>query len=115
MKLRALVLPCLLSAGLLVPAAHAQRQGTFEFGLFARKNWFGESYGLANRAGGGARLGFYLLRHLELEANGAYTPTRLFPETSTAPFTTTSPSATMRRSSWAAATPTTSTSCAPAA
>lgn len=81
MKLRALVLPCLLSAGLLVPAAHAQRQGTFEFGLFARKNWFGESYGLANRAGGGARLGFYLLRHLELEANGAYTPTRLFPET----------------------------------
>jgi OOP family OmpA-OmpF porin len=77
MKLRALVLPCLLSAGLLVPAAHAQRQGTLEFGLFARKNWFGESYALENRAGGGARLGFYLLRHLELEANGAYTPTRL--------------------------------------
>lgn len=75
MKLRALVLPCLLSAGLLVPAAHAQRQGTFEFGLFARKNWFGHSYALENKAGGGARLGFYLIRHLELEANGAYTPT----------------------------------------
>ena len=81
MKLRALVLPCLLSAGLWVPAAHAQRQGTLEFGLYARKNWFGESYALANRVGGGARLGFYLLRHLELEANGAYTPTRLRPET----------------------------------
>ena len=81
MKLRALVLPCLLSAGLLVPAAHAQRQGTFEFGLFARKNWFGDSYALENKAGGGARLGFYLLRHLELEANGVYTPTRLRPET----------------------------------
>ena len=74
MKLRALVLPCLLSAGLWVPAAHAQRQGTLEFGLYARKNWFGESYALANRVGGGARLGFYLLRHLELEANGAYIP-----------------------------------------
>ena len=81
MKLRALVLPCLLSAGLLVPAAHAQRQGTLEFGLYARKNWFGDSYALANRVGGGARLGFYLLRHLELEANGVYTPTRLRPET----------------------------------
>ena len=76
MKLRALVLPCLLSAGLLVPAAYAQRQGTFEVGLYARKNWFGDSYGLENRAGGGARL--WLLRpvrHLELEANGVYTPT----------------------------------------
>lgn len=77
MKLRALVLPCLLSAGLLVPAAHAQRQGTFEVGLYARKNWFGHSYALENRAGAGARLGFYLLRHLELEANGVYTPTHL--------------------------------------
>lgn len=77
MKLRALVLPCLLSAGLLVPAAHAQRQGTFEVGLYARKNWFGDSYALENRAGAGARLGFYLLRHLELEANGVYTPTHL--------------------------------------
>jgi OmpA-OmpF porin, OOP family len=75
MKLRALVLPCLLSAGLLVPAAHAQRQGTLELGLYARKNWFGDSYALENRAGGGARLGFFLLRHLELEANGVYTPT----------------------------------------
>ena len=60
MKLRALVLPCLLSAGLLVPAAHAQRQGTFEFGLFARKNWFGESYALENRAGGGSTFCFSL-------------------------------------------------------
>jgi len=77
MKFRALVLPCLLSAGLLVPAAQAQRGGTVEFGLYARKNWFGQSYGLHQTAGGGARLGFFLVRGLELEANAAYTPTRL--------------------------------------
>ena len=77
MKLRALVLPCLLSAGLFAPAAHAQRQGTLEFGLYARKNWFGQSYGLHQTAGGGARLGFFLVRNVELEANAAYTPTRL--------------------------------------
>ncbi len=77
MKLRALVLPCLLSAGLLVPAAYAQRQGTVEFGLFARKNWFGQSYGLHQTAGGGARLGFFAMRGLEIEADAAYTPTRL--------------------------------------
>ncbi len=76
MKLRALVLPCLLSAGLFAPAAHAQRQGTVEFGAYVRKNWFGQSYGLHQVAGAGVRLGFFPIRHVELEADGVYTPTR---------------------------------------
>ncbi|MBA2627732.1 MAG: thrombospondin type 3 repeat-containing protein, partial [Gemmatimonadales bacterium] len=75
MKLRALVLPCLLFAGLFAPAANAQRQGTVEFGAYVRKNWFGESYGLHQVAGAGARLGFFPIRHVELEADAVFTPT----------------------------------------
>ena len=74
MKGRAVLFTGLL-AGLLAAPALAQSAGTVEFGLFVRKNWFGESYALQDKAGGGARLGFFLLRGLELEAAGSYTPT----------------------------------------
>lgn len=75
MKLQGLVLSGLLAA-LIAPTASAQGAGTVEFGLFARKNFYGESYGLRDRTGGGARLGFFLIRGIELEASGAYTPAR---------------------------------------
>ena len=74
MKLRGLVLSGLLAA-LVAPVASAQGGGTVEFGLFARKNWFGESYGLKDKVGPGARLGFFLIRGIEIEASGSYTPT----------------------------------------
>lgn len=74
MKLQGLVLSGLLAA-LVAPSASAQGAGTVEFGLFARKNWFGESYGLENKVGGGARLGFFPVRGIEIGAAGSYTPT----------------------------------------
>jgi outer membrane protein OmpA-like peptidoglycan-associated protein len=75
MKLRGLVLSGLLAA-LIAPAASAQGAGTVEFGVFAKKNWFGDSYGLADRTGGGLRLGFFPAKFVEIAASGAYTPTR---------------------------------------
>ena len=75
MKLRGLVLSGLLAA-MVAPAASAQGAGTLEFGLFARKNFYGESYGLRDRTGPGARIGFFPIRGIEIEASGAYTPTR---------------------------------------
>ena len=74
MKLRGLVLSGLLAA-LVAPAASAQGAGTVEFGMFAKKNWFGDSYGLFNRAGGGLRLGIFPVNHIELSVSGVYTPT----------------------------------------
>lgn len=75
MKLRAVILSALVAA-LAAPAAWAQGAGTVEFGLFARKNWFGKSYGIDNRAGGGARLAFFPIKYVSIEASGAYTPTQ---------------------------------------
>jgi|GEM_PF-2169302 len=75
MKLRGLVLSGLLAA-LVAPAASAQGAGTVEFGIFAKKNWFGQSYGLADRAGGGLRLGIFPVGGIELAASGVYTPTK---------------------------------------
>lgn len=74
MKLRGLVLSGLLAA-LVAPMASAQGGGTVEFGLFARKNWFGESYGLKDKVGPGARIGFFPVRGISIEAQGSYTPT----------------------------------------
>ena len=74
MKLQGLVLSGLLAA-LVAPSASAQGAGTVEFGLFARKNWFGESYAIEDKVGGGARLGFFPIRGIEIGASGAYTPT----------------------------------------
>src|SRR5687768_18230320 len=67
MKLQGLVLSGLLAA-VVAPAANAQGAGTLELGVFARKNFFGESYGLRDRTGGGARLGFFLIRGVEIRS-----------------------------------------------
>lgn len=74
MKLRGLVLSGLLAA-LIAPAAVAQGAGTVEVGVFAKKNWLGDSYGLKDRAGGGLRLGIFPMRGIELAVSGVYTPT----------------------------------------
>ena len=67
----------LLCAALMLPAPLlAQRSGSIELGAFGRNTWFGDSYGLEDGLGGGARVGFFISRGLELEATGAWTPSR---------------------------------------
>jgi outer membrane protein OmpA-like peptidoglycan-associated protein len=56
--------------------AVAQKGGTVELGLFGRQTWYGTSYELQDKAGLGARLGFFIVRNLEIEAQGHWVPTR---------------------------------------
>ena len=57
------------------PAA-SQRAGTLEFGAFAQVSYFESSIGFEQGSGGGGiRLGFFPVRHLELEAEGGFVPT----------------------------------------
>jgi outer membrane protein OmpA-like peptidoglycan-associated protein len=57
------------------PAA-AQRAGALELGAFAQVSYFQSSLGFEQGAGGGGvRVGFFPVRHLELEAEGAFVPT----------------------------------------
>ena len=56
--------------------ASAQGTGTFEAGAFAQASYFDRSLRFEQAAGGGgARLGIFLSRHIELEADGAFVPT----------------------------------------
>ncbi|MEP6572594.1 MAG: OmpA family protein [Gemmatimonadota bacterium] len=55
--------------------AHAQRSGTIEAGAFFRYGWFDyldNIPGIKSGQGVGVRLGFFPLRNLELEADGAF-------------------------------------------
>lgn len=72
MKHRVLVLSGLLAASVAGTAA-AQSSGTFEVGVFGRRHFFGESYGLTHEIAGGARVGLFIIRNLELEADATYT------------------------------------------
>lgn len=55
---------------------NAQSVGTFEFGLFGQASYFDRSLRLDQAKGGpGARVGFFVLRGVELEADGAFVPT----------------------------------------
>ena len=74
MRSRFLAAGFALSTLLALPV-EAQQAGTLEFGLFVRKNWYGDSYNLVDRAGGGARLGFFLINNLEVEGDVTYSPT----------------------------------------
>jgi outer membrane protein OmpA-like peptidoglycan-associated protein len=56
--------------------AVAQKGGTVEIGAFGRQTWYGTSYELQDKAGAGARLGFFIVRNLEIEAQGHWVPTR---------------------------------------
>jgi outer membrane protein OmpA-like peptidoglycan-associated protein len=68
-----------LSAAALVMVAMpamAQKGGTVEVGAFARQTWFDDSYLLKDKAGAGARLGVFVVRNLELEAQGTWVRTQ---------------------------------------
>jgi outer membrane protein OmpA-like peptidoglycan-associated protein len=71
--------PSLFAAFLILagtsPAA-SQGAGTLEFGVFAQASYFEESLSFDQGSGGGGiRLGFFPVRNLELEAEGAFVPT----------------------------------------
>jgi len=75
MKASGLLAPALLLAAVTSPAA-SQQAGAFEFGAFAQVSYFEESIGFERGSGGGGiRLGFFPVRQLELEAEGAFVPT----------------------------------------
>ena len=72
--------PTLLAGAALValifsPPAHAQGAGTIELGAFGQATYFDRSLGLEQGKGGaGARLGFFLSHHVEVEGEGAFVP-----------------------------------------
>jgi outer membrane protein OmpA-like peptidoglycan-associated protein len=75
MKALGLLAPAFLLATVTSPAA-SQRAGALEFGAFAQVSYFEESLGFEQAAGGGGiRLGFFPIRYIELEAEGAFVPT----------------------------------------
>lgn len=75
MKVRVMSLTLLLCmAG--IGDAEAQRPGVIELGVYGRRHWFGDSYSLQDKAGPGARLGFFFLPNVEAEASAHYIPTR---------------------------------------
>jgi hypothetical protein len=69
------VLSLLPALALLASPLYAQAGGTFEFGLFARSHWFGESYILEHKSGPGVRLGYFFARGLQVEVDGSWIPT----------------------------------------
>jgi outer membrane protein OmpA-like peptidoglycan-associated protein len=56
-------------------AAGAQSAGSYEINGFGRNTQFDDALGLEHGFGGGGALGFFVLRNLALEAEGAYTTT----------------------------------------
>ncbi|MFL5506783.1 MAG: OmpA family protein [Gemmatimonadales bacterium] len=69
----------MLSVATLIVAAmpaKAQDAGTVEIGGFARYVDWGTSYSLTNYVGGGARLGVFVARNLEIEAQGSFVSPR---------------------------------------
>ena len=69
----------MLSVATLVVAAlpaKAQDAGTVEIGGFARYVDWGTSYSLTNYVGGGARLGVFVARNFEIEAQGSFVSPR---------------------------------------
>jgi outer membrane protein OmpA-like peptidoglycan-associated protein len=74
MKTPGLLAPTLLLAVVTSPAA-SQQAAAFEFGAFAQASYFENSIGFEQGAGGGGiRVGFFPVRQLELEAEGAFVP-----------------------------------------
>ena len=72
LELRAIALGLVLCT----TSAAAQSAGTLEFGLFLQDSYFDRSLGWEQaRAGPGARIGFFPLSNVNLEAEGAFVPT----------------------------------------
>ena len=57
--------------------AAAQSPGTFEIGGFGRANFFADTLSLDRHLGGGGWLAFFPVRNLAIEAEAAYTKTRI--------------------------------------
>ena len=75
MKVPVLLAPAFLLATVTSTAA-TQQAGTLEFGAFAQVSYFQNSIGFKQGSGGGGiRFGFFPVRYLELEAEGAFVPT----------------------------------------
>ena len=53
----------------------AQKPGAFELGIFGRFNQIDSDLNFANRAGIGGRIGVFVLKNIEVEADGSYNPT----------------------------------------
>ena len=76
MKAPTLFAVTFLLAAVTSPAA-SQQAGALEFGAFAQVSYFEESLRFdRGSGGGGVRLGFFPVRQLELEAEGAFVPTK---------------------------------------
>ena len=63
---------CTIASG-----AAAQSPGTFEIGGFGRASFFADTLKLDRHLGGGGWLSFFPVRNLALEAEAAYTKTRI--------------------------------------
>ncbi len=74
MRVRAVAAALLL---ILASRAAAQSPGTFEIGGFGQATFFQDTLQVDNHLGGGGWLGFYPLRNLALQAEGAYTSTKI--------------------------------------
>lgn len=75
-RLRACLPAAAVLAAVFAPALAAQRSGTFEVGAFAQATYFDRTLRFdQGQGGGGARLGFFLLPNLNVEADGSFVPT----------------------------------------
>jgi outer membrane protein OmpA-like peptidoglycan-associated protein len=72
MRVRGLITALLLTTA---TAAGAQSAGSYEINGFGRYTRFESTLSPDNTFGGGAALGFFVLRNIALEAEAAYTPT----------------------------------------
>src|SRR5919107_388322 len=72
MRVRGLTLALLVTTG---SVASAQSSGTFEITGFGRYTRYADTLALQEGPSGGASLGFYPIRNLALEAEGAYSET----------------------------------------
>jgi outer membrane protein OmpA-like peptidoglycan-associated protein len=72
MRVRGLIIALLFTTA---PAVHAQSAGTFEAAAFGRFTRFDNTLPIQEEIGGGGSLGFYLIRNLAIEAEGAFTST----------------------------------------
>jgi outer membrane protein OmpA-like peptidoglycan-associated protein len=76
MKMPGFLAPALLIVAIVAVTAPAASQQTgVELGVFAQASYFQNSLGFdQGEGGGGIRLGFFPVRHLELEAEGGFVP-----------------------------------------
>ena len=82
------VIRAIVATALLGPAAHAQEMWTLDAGIFGRVNWLNSSYETNTGFGGGARLGMFVWKQLEVEVDASYRRTAGSPVRASARSTT---------------------------